>query len=121
MAFSDPLTVNAAGTAATLPRVSTSGSTSVYRSNDGTTTETISHAADKRKTRRVFRLDLSKIAPDPLVDSQNIKYDMSTYLVVQSPVTGFTIAEQKAVIDGLIAQLSAASGALLTKFLGGES
>lgn len=121
MAFSDPLSVNPGSGVISLPRVATSGASSTYGSSDGNVRETISHQADKRKTRRVFRLDFSKIAPDPLISSQNIKYDMSCYLVVQVPVTGFTVAEQKSVVDGLTAQLNASSGALLTKFLGGES
>lgn len=121
MSFNDPLSINVTGTAASLPRVSTSGASSTYQSSDQSVKESISHSQDKRKTRRVIRVDLSKIAPDPLISSQNIKYDMSAYLVVQVPVTGFTIAEQKAVVDGLTTQLNASSGALLTKFLGGES
>jgi hypothetical protein len=46
---------------------------------------------------------------------------MSAYLVVDQPITGFTVAESKQVIDGFVAWLSASSGANLTKLLGGEN
>jgi hypothetical protein len=34
---------------------------------------------------------------------------------------GYTVAEQKAVIDGFLANLQATSGANITKLLGGEN
>jgi len=46
---------------------------------------------------------------------------MSAYLVVDVPITGYTIAEQKQIVDALIAYLSASSGAATTKLLGGEN
>jgi hypothetical protein len=46
---------------------------------------------------------------------------MSTHLVVDVPLVGFTIVQQKYDVDGFLAALSASSGALITKFLGGES
>jgi len=46
---------------------------------------------------------------------------MTFYVVADVPPVGYSVAEQKQVIDGFIAQLNASSGALITKFLGGES
>jgi len=46
---------------------------------------------------------------------------MSTYLVVDVPDTGFTIAEQKQIVDALTAYLTATSGARTTQLLGGEN
>jgi hypothetical protein len=46
---------------------------------------------------------------------------MSFYIVADVPNTGYTVAEQKAVIDGFLANLQAISGANLTKLLGGEN
>jgi hypothetical protein len=46
---------------------------------------------------------------------------MSAYIVADVPVTGFTIVEQKQIVDALVAWLSATSGANTTKMLGGES
>jgi hypothetical protein len=46
---------------------------------------------------------------------------MSAYIVADVPVTGYTIVEQKQIIDALTAWLTASSGANATKMLGGES
>jgi len=46
---------------------------------------------------------------------------MTFYVVADVPKVGYTVAEQKAVIDGFVAQLNATSGALITKWLGGEN
>jgi hypothetical protein len=112
--------VTIAGSAVALPRVSSEKNSGTFKSNDGLVTETVSHTYGRRN-RRMFRLDHSKVAPDPLISSTNIVHSMGVYLVVDTPLTGYTVAQQKEVIDGLIAQLNASSGALITKFLGGEN
>jgi Cu2+-containing amine oxidase len=66
-------------------------------------------------------LDYSKIVADPLVPTQNQKVSMSTYLVIDHPLTGLTNAEIKQVVDGLTAYLTATSGAKVTSIVGGES
>jgi hypothetical protein len=45
---------------------------------------------------------------------------MTAYLTVDVP-PGYDTATAKAVLDGLLANLSATSGANLTKLVGGES
>lgn len=120
MALSDPQSVTINAVAVSLPRTSTSTNSSTYTSNDGTINETVSHQYGKR-TRRMVRIDHSKVAPDPLISSQSIKYSMSAYVVFDVPPTGYTVTEAKQVIDGFIAQLNASSGALITKVLGGEN
>jgi hypothetical protein len=42
-------------------------------------------------------------------------------MVFDVPLLGYTVTEQKQVVDGFIAQLNASSGALITKVLGGEN
>lgn len=120
MALTDPQSVTISGTAISLPSVSHGVNTTSYASNDGLVQEVASHTYGKR-TRHLFRINHSKIAPDPLISAQNIKYNMSFYVVADVPVTGYTVAEQKAVIDGFLAQMNASSGALITKLLGGEN
>jgi hypothetical protein len=117
--FSDPQSVTINAVANTLPRVSAGVNTGEFRKDDGNVALKISHQYGKR-TRRQVRLDLSKIAADPLISSTNIIFSMSAYLVVDVPVTGFTVAEAKQVVDGLTAYLTASSGANVTKLLGGE-
>jgi hypothetical protein len=46
---------------------------------------------------------------------------MSAYMVVDVPVTGYTVAEAKQIVDGLVAYLTISTGANVTKLLGGES
>lgn len=118
--LADPQSVTINAVAQSLPAVARGVNTSAYQKDDGTVKLLISHNYGKR-TRRTVRLDFSKIAADPLVSSQNIKYSMSAYLVVDTPITGFTVAEAKQVVDGLTAYLTAASGAKVTSVLGGES
>jgi hypothetical protein len=46
---------------------------------------------------------------------------MSVYVVVDVPPQGYTITEQKYVVDALVAYLTASSGAKVTQLLGGEN
>jgi len=120
MAFSDPQTVTINAVAQTLPRVgSPINGAGLFSKDDGNVKLTMSHQSGKR-TRRTCRLDFRKIAADPLVSAQNIMYSMSAYLVVDLPVTGFTVAEAKQIVDALTLYLSASTGAKTTQLLGGE-
>jgi hypothetical protein len=69
----------------------------------------------------MIRLDDSKIATDPLMVGQSIPVSMSSYLVVDVPTVGYSVAEQKQVVDGLVAYLTASTGARVTQLLGGEN
>jgi hypothetical protein len=120
MAFSDPQSVTINAVTKTLPRVSVDQNSSVYRIDDGSVQLTASHQYGKRK-RSLLRLDYTKTAADPLISSTNIVYSMSVQLVVDRPLTGFTVAEQKQIVDAMSAYLAASSGANTTKFLGGEN
>lgn len=46
---------------------------------------------------------------------------MSTYIVVDTPTDGYTLAEAKQIVDALVAYLTASSGARVTQLLGGEN
>jgi hypothetical protein len=46
---------------------------------------------------------------------------MAAYLVVDVPIIGYTVTEQKQVVDGLTGYLTASSGARVTQLLGGEN
>lgn len=120
MAFADPQSVTISGSANSLPRVSSGTNAGGFSTSDGNLKETVSSSYGKR-IRRSIRLDFSKVAPDPLFPAQNTPYSMSTYIVVDVPTVGFTVAEQKAVIDGLTLYLTASSGARVTQLLGGEN
>lgn len=120
MALTDPQSVTINAVANPLPRISSTENGGVFQKDDASVRLEVSHAYGKR-TRRTVRLTSSKIAPDPLISAQNIKYSMSAYLVIDVPITGYTNAEAKQIVDGLTAYLTASSGAAVTKVLGGES
>jgi hypothetical protein len=119
MAFSDPQTVTIATVANALPRTSSGVNAGAFTKDDGNVKLSVAHTAGKR-WRRTVRLDHSKIAPDPLISAQNNKFSMSAYLVVDAPITGYTVAEQKQIVDALAKWLADTSGANTTKLLGGE-
>lgn len=120
MAFADPQSVTINAVANTLPRVSSGINSGVFQKDDGNVKLSVSHQYAKR-TRRTIRLDHSKIAADPLISAQSIRYSMSAYLVVDLPTTGYTVAEAKQIIDALVAYLAASTGARVTQLLGGEN
>lgn len=120
MALADPQSVTINAIANSLPRTSSSTDAGSFTSNDGAIKLTVSHQYGKRK-RHLVRIDHQKVAPDPLFPSQNAPYSSSFYLVCDVPPTGYTVTEQKQIIDGFIAAMTASSGALITKVLGGEN
>jgi hypothetical protein len=119
MAFADPQSVTINAVANSLPRISSGTNSGVFQKDDATVKLSVSHQYGNR-VRRQLRLDYSKIAPD-VFTSDNTKYSMSAYIVVDVPVTGFTVAEQKQIVDALTGYLTASSGSKVTQLLGGEN
>jgi len=119
--FTDPQSVTIApASAVSLPRTSSGESTGQFTTADGNIAISVAHANGKR-VRRTIKIVHRKVTPDPLFPSQNTPYSMSFYMVVDVPPVGYSVAEQKAVIDGFLANLQATSGANITKYLGGEN
>jgi hypothetical protein len=122
MALADPQTVPISGTTTPLPRTSVEGNESTYTSADGLIKLTVSHSDSGKRDRGVIRIDHAKLAPDPFQSGQNVKTGCAIYTVVDVPSAGYyTDAEVLAIWQGFNAQLVAASNAVFTKFLGGES
>jgi hypothetical protein len=120
MAFADPQSVTISAVTSSLPKVSTGKNEGVYTSADGLVTLSGAHAYGRR-TRRVLRLDHSKLTADPFIPAQNVKVSMSNYIVFDVPVAGYTNAEALAVYTGFKSMFTASSDLLITKLLGGES
>ncbi len=120
MAFADPQSVTINAVANSLPRTSSGVNSGTFTKDDGLVKLSVSHDV-KSRTRHLIRLDHSKIAADPLLAGVNVKASLSVYMVVDAPATGYTIAEQKQVVDALTAYLTASSGARATQLLGGEN
>jgi hypothetical protein len=120
MAFADPQTVTINAVAQTLARVSSGVNLGSFRKDDTTVELTVQHTYNKR-ARRLIRLDHKKIAVDPLIPTNYAPYNMACYLVADVPLVGYSVVEQKQVIDGFAAYLTASSGAKITQLLGGEN
>jgi len=120
MSFADPQSVTINAVAVSLPRTSSGVNSGTFSSADGNTKLSVAHAYGKR-TRRTIRLDVSKVAADPMLPAQNVKLSTSVYLVVDAPIAGFTNTELKQNVDAFVAQLTASSGAKITQLLGGEN
>lgn len=119
MAYADPQTITINAIANTLARTGFGPNAGSFSKDDGTVKLAVSHAYNKR-TRRSLRVDHSKYVSDILVPANSVLASMSCYMVVDTPLAGYTIAEAKQVIDGFTAYLTASSGANVTKLLGGE-
>lgn len=117
--FTDPQTLTI-GSALSLPRIGTGLNTGVFQTSDGLVKFSLDHKIGKR-TRHTVRVDLSKVAADPLIAAQNLRYSMSGYFVLDVPPQGFSVTEQLNLITGLTGNLAASTNANWTKFIGGES
>jgi hypothetical protein len=120
MALSDPQSIKIGANTISLPRVETGKGESSYLSADGNTRLTLSSQYGSR-TRRVVRVDSTKITTDPFIPANNVKVSMSNYLVFDIPPAGYTAAEAKEVYTGFIESLQATSAKIITQLLGGES
>jgi hypothetical protein len=117
--FADPQSLTI-GTALSLPRIGTGLNTGVFQTSDGLVKYSVSHVNGKRN-RHTARVDLAKVAADPLNAAQNLRYSMSGYFVLDVPPVGFSVTEQINLITGLTGNMAAATNANWTKFVGGES
>lgn len=123
MALSDPQTITISAATTPLPRTFAEGHESQYTSADGLITLGVAHTGINtgKRTRSVIRVDHAKLAADPHKPAENVKVGMAVYTVFDLPPAGYTDAEALAVWLGFNTQLSAASNAVVTKVLGGES
>ncbi len=120
MALADPQSITISGTPISLPRTSTGDGESEYSSSDGLVQLSLANAYGRR-TRRVVRIDHSKITTDPFISTQNVKVSMSNYMVFDLPPAGYSNADVTAIYTGFKTLLTASSDLVITKLLGGES
>lgn len=119
MALTDPQSVTI-GSAISLPRTGQGVSSGVFTSADGLVRLIVSHNLGKRR-RTTVRVEHRKVAANVWDSSVNAEYSMTTYVVIDWPTVGYTVAEAKQVVDGLVGLLAAGSGAIVTKVLGLET
>lgn len=118
--FADPtITVNAVAQA--LKRTSMGANSGAFATNDGTHKLSIAHTLGN-VNQRVIRLDRVQTVANPLTTGEFFEAPDSVWLVSKTPKLGaLTVVQQKHLIDGFLAFLSASSGAAITQLLGGES
>lgn len=124
MSFTDPLSVTFAAPlpvgAVSLPKTSVGANASEYTSADRLVSVKASSSYGSR-TRRLLRIDYSKISSDVFLPATNVEKSMSFYLVFDLPAAGFTNAEAQAVYTGFKGTFTASTDAMIAKLLGGES
>jgi hypothetical protein len=120
MALADPQSITISGTAYPLARTGFGDSSGNFRSADGVVQMAVRHTYGSR-VRRNIKLTFDKVAADPFQTDVNVKYSTSVNFTIDQPAVVMTAAEIKGVVDGLTAYLTATSGAVVTKIVGGES
>lgn len=123
MALTDPQKFKeAAGTEVTAPRVSSGDFKSIYETSDGLAKLTLSTIeSNSNRKRHMVRIDVEKLATNVYEESKKQAVSMSAYVVIDRPVNGFTNAEAKKLVEGLVGLLSASTYSVTEKVLGGES
>jgi hypothetical protein len=117
--FSDPQTVTIDAVAQVMARTGSSETGGRFSTSDRTHKMDINHQ-NGRRVRHQIKITKDSLVANPLISGQNVSQSLSVYLVVDHPV-GYDSATAKKVVDGLLAHLSASSGAKVTQLLGGES
>lgn len=120
MAIADPQTLTIDAVAVPLPRTASGQDNGTFTSADGLIRLRVSSIYGKR-TRRTVRVEHRKVAADPFATGINQEFSLSAYVVFDVPKVGYTVAQQKSIIDSLMVWLTAATGAKITQVLGGES
>ena len=123
MALTDPQKFKeVAGTEVTAPRVSSGDFKSIYETSDGLNVLSIStQESNSNRKRHLIRIDVSKLATNVYEESKKQSVSMSVYTVIDRPVNGFTNAEAKKLVEGLVGLMSASTYSMVEKVLGGES
>ena len=123
MALTDPQKFKeVAGTEVTAPRVSAGDFKSIYETSDGLNKLTLSTTtSNSSRKRHLLRIDVEKIAANPFEEARKEPISASVYLVVDRPSTGYSVAEMKKLVEGLVGLASASTYSVVEKLLGGES
>lgn len=121
MAYSDPQSITYNAVAKSLVRVPPTGvaGQTLFRQDTGEFVLTTSHVNGPKRTRHLARLDHQVVAADPLT-AVNAYQNMAAYLVVDIPLVGFSLTDQKYLGLALTDWLSASSAAKLIQLLAGE-
>jgi hypothetical protein len=116
--LTDPQSVTVNAVAQSMPRVSSSGTSSKYQKADETFSLSISHTKDKSgRIRSLARIDQRAIVQNPL-DLTNDYDTLTWYVVLDRPSYGFTMTQAEQLATGFLAWLNTA---MVDKIWGQES
>jgi len=108
MALADPQSITINSVAKTLNRIKADGLKSIYATDDGVFTFTVSHQESGKRTRRMVRIDQRVVAADPLT-AQNEYKSLGLYIVIDEPEYGFSDNDIWLTAAGFIAWLTQAN------------
>lgn len=116
--FADPIAnITYNGVAQTLPRISTTGTKSIYRSADGSLVLTISHTnLGNARVRSLYRLDRFVD-----INADNILEQETVYTVRERPISGFTETDAINLSTCVFNSLTASTNAGIKKLNGQET
>ncbi len=117
--LTDPQAVTVGGTAISLPRTGADKSSADYTSADGLSQMRVGQTVNASTKQTTISLKTNKIAADPITAVNSRKSAIWT-ITCRAPLDGFTATELKDQLVGLSNALTATSGALALKALGGE-
>lgn len=122
MAMPDPIVLPSydGDTNVPLDRISTSLNTSVYANVDKGLKLTISHTYGKR-TRRVVRLEHTKIVADPLVSTVSRPVSASVTFTVNLPEFGYSADDALILFTLLGGQMGVGTPTMGAKLIGGQN
>lgn len=126
MSFSDPTSINlgatitpSGGTATSFPNVDRSAPyRGKYQTADGTNLFTVSHNLGNQRTGSTIRLDLNSTYTDPTTGLEKA-ISAAVYVTINRPIAGFTNAQLKSQLTGLLQFLASTTNQ--DKLLGLES
>lgn len=118
--FADPQSITIDGTNHSLACIKRGQENAEYRNAGRTVRLQVSHQSRKTRTRSMYRVDVDKIAADPIT-TDNVSLSCGIYLVIDKPAFGFTEADVINQLTGIVNALSASTYAAAKKLNAGES
>lgn len=118
MSFADPQSITVQAGAKSLARVVSGDYSGAFADTTDGLTLSIQHATGRRN-RSTARLQVDKIGTDPLIPTVNRPYSMTAYLVLDTPLQGFSVSDQTYNLVGLLGWLSTTTN--YNKFINRES
>lgn len=121
--FKDPINIQLNGNAKSLPRVYEEKNGTAYRTFEGDLSIDIAHSyvAKRGRRRSMLKLTTNQIVADAYVANTKRPVSMSAYVVIDSPLLGFSAQDKENLVVALADYLKATSNEAAKKLIGGES